>query len=311
MRSTYRAVALLLLVALLAGCGATTATDTASTQPTATTPPAATPSPTVTPIGFEPCGESFKGRDFVQIGDLFVTRVGMALDAPTEKLPDGTPLKPFHLATAADLSKYIPNSPPTNPIVDEHRAGGYGFSICNDSVAQAHVIQSVTVTISAFTAYTGKLNSWQPCDGFYTRQPAMLSTTSAGGCAADYFANEYLHATFAASATSGTSVVAQQTGAQDSQDGSQHVTSLPYALPPGLAIGVLVGLTVPMTPGAYTFAFSLGVDNGSPAAISAMPPALFAPVAHKWNGTACATPAMQSQLPPAGSQAMYWICPAS
>ena len=256
---------------------------------------------------------AFKGRDFVQIGDLFVTTVRMALDTPAEMLPGGTPLKPFQLASVLDLSKDFPNSPPTNPLVDEHRAGGYGFSICNSSIGQTHVIQSVTVTVAAFSAYTGKLNSWQPCGGYYTR-PARQSvtfTTSAGGCAADYFANESLHATFSAYAAGGASVVAEQTGTADSPDGSQHVTPLPYALPPGLAIGVLVGLTVPTTPGAYTFAFSLRVDNGSPAAISSMPPALFAPVTHKWTGTACATPAMQSQLPPAGSQPTYWICPAS
>jgi hypothetical protein len=71
---------------------------------------------------------------------------------------------------------------------------------------------------------------------------------------------------------------------------------------------MLVALTPPTALGTYRFSFSVRVDGAN------LPFALFTDdlllgPARKWTGAACATPAMQSQIPVGSTDA--YICPES
>src|SRR5262249_28118550 len=132
-------------------------------------------------------------RPYYPLGDLVVSPVALALAYPSQQLPAGTPLAPVKLTTT-ELDHAFPGGPPVNPRLQEPGAG-YAFSVCNTALDRSHVLQRVGVTIESFTPYTSQLSAWQYCDGFYERPgPATY-----GGCGGAFPADEYLHATFAAS----------------------------------------------------------------------------------------------------------------
>lgn len=308
MRKTLPIFIIMALCALLGACGATSsggtlgstmlATPTATSQPTPTTaPPIATP-PTSGPCAAFASHPS-NGGPFVQIGDLIVTSPGLGIDYPAKMLPDGTPLKPLQLASQ-DQGQDFTTSPPTNPSMRDG-GGGYAIAMCNTSPSQSHTINSVTVSIAAFTAYTSQLSSWQYCDGNYSRAHGPFS----GGCGGGMAFDEALHATFAANATTGASVTATQVST------GPGVQPLPVTLAPGKTLTIVIGLTVPTAPGQYAFAFSLAQDAAAPALVGSAQPALFAPIAHKWTGPACTTSTMLAQIPTATDPVTYWICPQS
>lgn len=296
-----------MLCLLLVACGtsgaqtagaSTTATATVTSQPTATLAPQIATPPTSGPCA-DFASHPPSGGQFVQIGDLIVTPPGFGIDYPAKMVPAGTPLKPLQLVSQQPGDNFT-SSPPTNPSMRDS-GGGYAFAMCNTSQSQSHTINGVTVAIAAFTAHSGQLNSWQFCDGNYSRAHGAFY----GGCGGGIAFDEALHATFAPSATTGASATATQVG---TSGGAQP---LPVTLAPGKTLDIVIGLTVPTAPGQYAFAFSLSQDGAAPSLVGTAQPTLFAPIAHKWTGQACTDPAMLAQIPTATDPVTYWICPQS
>ena len=136
-------------------------TPTATTQPTATAQPTQQPTQ-ATSVGVvnsgHPCGIDTSGQiSYVQIGDLKVSQVhfSFAYSYASNQLPANLdPSKPYQ------LPDNLPNppNPPVNPAISQ--GGGYSLTICNTSGSASHVIQSLTVGIAAFTAYSGPLNTY-------------------------------------------------------------------------------------------------------------------------------------------------------
>ncbi len=313
-------VGLLLLAALLAAaCGQSTSRPGALSQPTATRQPTATPTlvatatptlqPTATPAQAASGCAVGGGANLLRAGDLVISPIQLTnVSYPSQHIPDSTPLKPYAFTTN-NLGALFPDSTPTNPSLAESAgaAGGYAFIVCNDSPTQSHTIRAISVKLATLTPYTGQLNTYQACDGFYARPgPATF-----GGCGGGFITDEYLHATFASSAGAGVAVTATQTKT-GSSFGRGSEPPLPDTLAPGHTVGFVVGLTAPTASGTYTFSFGVTIDNGAPVYFGSAPATLLAPVAHKWTGPACEKPAMLAQIPTTVTNPpTRYICPES
>ena len=301
------AVGIVALVVFLAGCGAATPAAANSTLPPSPSPTATvTVAPTVTPVStapvnlFSTCDGT--SRQATQYGDILVSPVTAdGLAYPSVMLPDGTPTdKPYKL-TANLRQAYtadFPNSPVTNPGLNEIGGGGYQVTICNTSSSQAHVLQAVSARITGYTQYTGQLNSWQWCDSTLTshHQPG------GGGCGGGFAGCDCFHVVFPSSSV-GTTVTMTQT--QDTLNvPGDHLGKLPFTLSPGKSVTLLLGLDMPPS-GTYTFAFGFTFDGASPLFSTNSPNTLLAPVAHKWTGTACQQPALEAQITPTNPETYY------
>jgi hypothetical protein len=300
MRLRYGLIPLLVIMALLAGCGASA--GEVSGGPPPPTAPAANFATVAPAQAASVChlDDAYAGP-VVRLGDIYVTQAGFALAYPAFMLADGTPLKPLKLDDPSRSPN--PGTAPVNPDLKES-PGGYKIGVCNASAAQSHTLQSVTVRLDALVPYSGQLNSWNPCDGPYYPPAGQ----AAGGCGGAYAGDESLHAAFPPGATANATAVATQTGTGNSNDpGGAPAAPLPLTLAPGQKIEVNIGLTPPSAPGTYTFAFGLSIDRAAPIFASSGVPVLLAPVAHKWSGEACLEQAMKAQIP-ANSQD-YFICP--
>jgi hypothetical protein len=294
----YSAVVLVCL--LLAGCGGAAAGQTST--PTATLPstPSPTPAllPTVTADQFHAVCSSGQGFGSIyQSGDFYIAVSLIGLDYPAAKLPDGVPLAPFKLPSDAGELHGLPQSPEVNPEL-EHT--GVMVEFCNGAKGAAHRVEGVSARIDRFTPYTGDLNSWQFCDGFYVN-----GKTNGGGCGGHFFADEYLHATFPPTAGAGATQAANFVKVV-SEDPTPP-PPLPFNLASGQSVLLEVAITAPTAPGTYGFSFSVGVD-GAHLPYAALPDELLLDsAARKWSGDACTVPVMQDELP-AGSTDSY-ICP--
>ncbi len=309
-RGLWRALLLACLLAsiVLAGCssaggspasgggaGATSALATAA--PTFTPTPQATVSPAQVA---QACGTNNFGNPqgtFYQLGDLYIAVTPTGLTYPSRKLPDGTPLKPFKLNSLNDpgLSQQLPVTPLVNPYL----SSGYFVDVC-DAASTTHHIEGVAVQIASFTPYTGDLNSWQLCDGWYTN-----GQLGGGGCGGAFTAQEYLKATFSPTAGAGTSIPATFLRAGTGANG-QQATPLPLSLQPANELFMNVAIAPPTVAGYYQFAFSVKVDGANSPFVTDPEIFLIDPQAHKWSGAACQAPAMKSQIPSDGG---YYICP--
>lgn len=230
------------------------------------------------------------------------------LYAPVE-LPDATPLKPLqvsvHISNLALRSggAQFATAHAANPGGANGSPYKFDFDVylCNSSASATHVVQSVAVRIAALTPYTGQLNVWPGCDSAY---PHAMS----GGCGGDKVPDELANVEFAPGATQGATMVTTESGT--------HVGGepLPAHLAPGQKLFFSVGITLPVAPeapAAYTFAIGFQTDGASTATFGQpASPVLFAPVAHTFTGTACNTPSMLAQIPPATTPETYHICPA-
>lgn len=99
--------------------------------------------------------------------------VTFSLAYPANELPSTLDTsKPYALPNS------LPNppNPPVNPLTAN--GNGYGFTICNTSRSNSHVIRAITERIAAFSVYHGTLNTYMVCDGFYQRP----SGAGGGGC---------------------------------------------------------------------------------------------------------------------------------
>jgi hypothetical protein len=297
-RRVFSAGILLLLAALISGCGET---STVQSSPTTTIAPTETlqPTPVATngaATSGHPCLAAASSD--IQIGDLRVGHVYFANQSyPSEQLPSNLdPSKPYQVPTS---SGDLPNTA-VNPNMDT----GYGFFVCNTSTSTSHVIVGATIGISGFSAYSGPLNSYLGCDGFYQRPFGVSEAGCGGGTCID----ESLHASFAADATTGARVSTTQVDTCNTGPGPGPGTPrLPISLGPGQMLTIDVGVSAPTAAGTYTFAFGLNYDTVSNAPISMTPATLLDSAAVKWGGLNCAKPALLAQIPASDTQNRY-VC---
>jgi hypothetical protein len=282
-----------LTCSFLVGCSSATAGNAAT--PTATPSPA--PLSTATADQFHaacPSGQGF--GDIYQSGDSYIAVSLIGLAYPAVKLPDGILLDPFKLPSDAGDLHGLPQSPEVNPEL-EHT--GIMVEYCNGAKSASHRVEGVSVRIDRFTPYTGELNSWQFCDGFYTN-----GKVNGGGCGGHFFADEYLHATFDSTAS------VRATRSADfikvvSDDST--LPPLPVNLTPGQGALLEVAITAPTVPGTYGFSFSVGVDGAHLPFAALSDDLLLDSAARKWSGQACTVAAMQDEL--FGVATGSYICP--
>jgi hypothetical protein len=271
-----------------------------STVPVATA--TATLAPSVVNAG-HPCSSDNSGQTkYARIGALKVSYARFSLAYPAGELPATLdPAKPYL------LPDNLPGPPslPVNPSTDQ--GNGYLLTICNTG-ATSHVIRSLTVGITAFTAFSGPLNTFAGCDGWFQRPGSLTG----GGCGGGASLDERLQASFAADATTGVSVTTTQvgTGNRGGNANNQTTPPLPVSLGPGQMLVIGVGVTPPSAPGVYTLAFALNYDDVTAAPISTMQPTLFDSAAVAWNGQNCEAPALLSQIPPNDTAGRYICAPS-
>ncbi len=288
----------ILRCAVISACGGPSTGQAA--PPTAAASPATAQLPTVTADQFHakcPSGQGFGA--IYQSGDAYIAVSLIGLAFPAAKLPDGVPMRPFKLPSGAGDLHGLPQSPEVNPEL-EHT--GIMVEYCNGAKSASHRVEGVSVRIDRFTPYTGTLNSWQFCDGFYTN-----GQVNGGGCGGHFFADELLHAAFAATAGAGATRDADFINVV-SED-TPPSPPLPFSLAPGQSVLLEVTITAPTAPGTYGFSFSVSAD-GAHLPYAALPDNLLLDsAARKWSGVACKTPAMQAQIPSGGAD--RYICPNS
>jgi hypothetical protein len=277
------------------GCGSTTAGNTVT--PTTTLFPTPARLPAVTADQFHVACPSGQGiGDIYQSGDSYIAVSLIGLAYPAVKLPDGIPLKPFKFPSDAGDLHGLPQLPEVNPEL-EHT--GIMVEYCNGAKGVSRRVEGVTVRIDRFTPYAGALNSWQFCDGFY-----MKGQVNGGGCGGHFFADEYLHATFASSAGAG---VTRNADFIKVVSDDSTLPPLPVNLSSGQSALLEIAITTPTAPGTYGFSFSVAVDSAHLPYAALSDDLLLDSAARKWSGQACTVAAMQDELP-VGSTDSY-ICP--
>ncbi len=287
-------VILLLTSLLLAGCGASS-----STGVTKTIEPAAS------------CASQSLYASATRAGDLLI-RGDFTVEAhPKMKLPDGIPLKPLQVQFGSSTAGVaVLADPRANPFMGSP-TGGYLITVCNASATRAHIIQGVAVRIDDFTSHSGALNQWETSCAGGPYDSSTMGLGEGDDCSSSPgLACAYVNADFPAAAGAGTQVAATQVdfgGEYEYSCSLSQVGPLPISLPPGADMSIHLGMTIPTSPGTYAFAVGIVADNAAPTFIS-LPTMLFTPIAHEWNGRACQTPAMQSQIP-AASVPTWYICP--
>lgn len=235
-------------------------------------------------------------------GDLRVSPTALGYGQQALQVPDGAPLKPLALPVQGangDAPREIPgwfypagDAPPDLLI-----------TVCNTSTTKAHVIDSVSVRLGAFTPYGGSLNVWDPCAGTYTR-PAGVVALECGETAATY--DEYVRATFAPDAQVG--AISPAPLADPTTFGA--LGPLPASLPPGQTMMIAVFVRAHAAAGVYTFAAGIMADDAA-LPYTAGQRLLLAPVTHEWSGKACLSPIMQAGIPANPPAETYYICPES
>jgi hypothetical protein len=185
---------------------------------------------------------------------------------------------------------------PANPAVNPSLQSGLYVTVCNASRSVSHHLDGLTVRVESFVPFTSDLNSWLFCDGYYQN-----GQNTGGGCGGGATSDVELSAIFVANAGAGAVVPAIMSTLFSN-------LQLPLTRAPGQSADMHVALTPPTTLGTYRFSFSLTVD-GARLPFATLTDDLLLGPARKWTGDACATPAMQAQIP-AGSADAY-ICPES
>ncbi len=283
------------LLLALSACGQTTTPTVAiasTPAATATPGPTDTPAPTATPT---PVGEYCTspgafGTAVGKVGDLAFDAPRALEMYPALKLPDGLALAPLKVdgpIKTASVSGW--------PVANIRQ---YALNVCNTSNTASHILRSVSVKLDSFTPYTSQLNVTRVCATEYSRQGM-----AGGGCGGGMASGDLqLTATFASSAVG---TVASTTLDNGASAGSSLVT-----IAPGHVIQIWVTINPPADAGTYAFRVGFALDGAATIyPTSATPAILQAPVAHEWNGDACLSSSMQSQIPPATTPPTLYICP--
>lgn len=311
MRVRFMVLAALVVALLVAGCGTSPATQTPPpiSKPSPTATPRPTPIATVSADAFAAaCPRASKEWTFptiYRLGDVLLQ--GGYVGIASRKLADATPRQPLPFPDPNDqalVDKTFPIYPVTNPM----EGGGILLALCNSSATQAHVISGLAVRIAQFTPYTGRVQSWSSCAGYYSRS---AGNAEGYGCGFGFVTDEALHVTFAASAGTGAEASATQvdTDGPSESGRSTRFGPLPVTLAPGHSMWIVVTASLPVATGTYSFQSVPIVDGARLPATALGDPALFAPDAVKWTGKACLSDEMQRLMPPATGSAAYYICP--
>jgi hypothetical protein len=248
------------------------------------------------------CAGAFNGsRGAVYtFGQNIYAEPAFALSYPSYTLPTGTPQKPFDVGASLNgpnLDQVFGGAANANPAVSDR--GGIVLTICNNG-SSAITLSALGVGLLNVAPHASPIDTWQLCDGAY-----QSGHPSGGGCGGASPDDLYLHADFAASATTGATANAAMVAVDNFGGGSY--SALPTTIPPGKTILLTISVTLPTAPGIYTLGLTLNATGVSTPAYAPLDPQLFAPVSHKWNGQNCVGSAMSSQIP--SSSTDYWICP--
>jgi len=287
------------LLALLAACGS--GTQGAIVEHVGSPAPA---QPTTTNATVAPSHNSASCKDPAALvsGDLRVSPTALADGRPTIQAPDSAPLKPLALPVQG-TNGHAPTTIPSWFAPAEDSPPDLLITICNTSTTKSHVIESVSVKLSAFIPHSGSLNVWNPCTGAYA-WPTGVVPLECGETAAIW--DETVRVKFAANAQVGAIAPA-------SLDDSAFVGDLgplPVTLPPGRDMQIGIFVAAPTAAGAYTFAAGVTADKAAlPFTVGQN--MLLAPIGHNWTGKACLAQAMQVGIPANPPAETYYICPES
>jgi hypothetical protein len=274
-----------------------TPTGTATMAPTAT----AKPVPTLTAQQFDACfGVPSDGviqrNEIVRIGDIaLASKIATVL--PLRMLPEGA-TSPYRLTgdpsnnfASSFVGEADPLVNPTQPNQNPYASKLY-FQICNLSTSTTYHVSTVGATISRFTSYSGSLNvASHPCSESYYSS-ATHQDIETGGCGwATGPLNIIANATFPPGSTTGMGVTGVMT---------KDTTKTTMA--PGKFLTGMFYITLPSTPGTYSVSPTVQFDGGSTISGVPIPPYIYAPVAHVWDGKACTNVSIPAS-PPA-----YYIC---
>lgn len=313
MRSRLSFATALFVVLMLVGCGAPPATTTRTPAPRSSATVTLSPSPVPTAsfadfaAACKNAAQQWTFKPVYRIGDLLIESgyVGIA----SRKLPDETPLTPLLIPNPNDQAA-VDAQIPVQPVLNPLEGGGFGLKLCNASATHAHEIEAITIRIAQVVSYAGHVQTWNICDGYYSRsEPGGVA---GAGCGFGFQSDETMHVAFPANAGVGTIKIATQVDSSDAPTDlsrSSPYGPLPVTLAPGQGIVMFVTATLPTLPGTYTFEVQPEVDHIPVAFTTIGEPAFLAPAALKWSGKACLKSTMQSQIPAATDPPSYYICP--
>ncbi len=304
---------LFVLSVSLAACGqqtiAVNLTPTATQLPPTATPVPPTPTPAASATQVKACfGNNVNVSQVVQSGDILVLQATLGgLTYPSAKLPDGTPAtKPYrvHSLDGSSNAADFPNSPLTNPYINDEHSGSLDLSVCNISPLQTHKVASIWLQFASLTPFNGQLNQWQFCNGAMDSHHNLLG----GGCGGAKAGCECFHVTLPGALAMNTPYASKQTG-NDLNSPGDNAGTLPLALGPGKSASFDVGIDKPAQAATFTFQLGAKIDTNANAIFG--PPSaaiLLAPVADDWGAMNCQKPAMLAQITPTTPET-YYICP--
>ena len=311
-------VAVLTLGMILSGCGTSLATpggQQAAAERTAAAAAQATPVSTATndplptvvvtpdPATLELAGCPPPDEAPTQYGTADGLTISIPhryteFDYPSELMPNNEPNAPYKVPLTASEAEQVdafqPN-PPVNPSLSE----GYLFQVCNQTSA-AHTVSSLSVTIASFTPSSGPITVWHVCqDGPYD----AATKANTGGCGGGSRVFDSLVATLQSDSTGASAPATANTV------GDLSGPNLPIVIGPNESMVFLIAVNGLTSQGTYALSFGVSIDGAAPTPVTPSDGSfLIAPAAIVWTGTACQTPAMLAQIPPA-SQDTYYVCP--
>ncbi|MBA3824607.1 MAG: hypothetical protein H0X24_12030 [Ktedonobacterales bacterium] len=256
-----------------------------------TTPLPTHPAPTTTPTLAQPGCPTDAGIPSTQIGDILVF------------MPRLSPIThPGILLTGSHTGKQVAqveqgNSPKFGnalpQIPDDDR--GYYVTLCNTG-RTSHILNSVGLQITSFSAMPSPLNIWVGCDVAFNARTRAAGSLGCGGSAGG---TDMLHLTWPNSSDVGTS----------------SISAIPAVnLAPNTSYTISIGVDPLPHAGAYTFAAAMTIDQQlpqNPSYATAAPSAVLitGSVAQLWSGQACLnSPTWQSQIPTTTTD-QYYVCP--
>lgn len=313
MRRGYMLLCFVALAALLTACGSAgpgaSGGTSGAAQPTATPDIIALNGNDTSSQATSACGGVFSSggpQPIYKLSDAIYVQAVYGLSYPSHRLPDTVPVAPWALPGqlgSDQLTQALGGDADVNPIINH--GSGILLTVCNAG-AQPLKLAGAKVAIADFKPGSGAINTWNECDGVFVRPDGVTG----GGCGGALVTDETMGASFAPSAAK--DAVTQ--AAQVSAGGPNGYGPLPVTLKPGASIMLLIGVTLPRALGMYALAVSAQTSASGGAAVTLpyapLPPQLFARVAHKFTGQACAKAAMQAQIPTnVTNPATYYICP--
>jgi|GEM_PF-3240513 len=310
---------------ILTSCGSTAANNVASTpMPTLTPVATSTPMPDYLSLAKD-CNLSTYDTTLDPlkhplglVGNLLFTQAQIGfLSYPGIRIGDNIPQgKPYQENTRTGTDIHSSDAIIANPILNSS-GGGYSVTICDTSMTQSYTLQLPSIKIASLTPdLTTSSNIQIGCDLAYSNKDL-----GGGGCGGEVPYNpEEFTATWPTTVAVGTSAIVKQTGNDLPTSFSpapnpnipQPFGNFPVKLTPHQSITVIMEMpTYPSTPGLYTFAVGMQVDNNSVQyAPNITEPVYLNSNVHKWSGRSCYSNPWKSQIPSSSTEVFY-LCPVT